>query len=127
MKTLDYYLKLPYKISVKRLEDGDFYAQFDEPELTKKALMAGWGASYEEAIKDLWDAFACYAEDAIAHNEIIPEPQKQAKSYPTKRYAITMKENVMDDIDSLATKLGLSRSAIIAVGMQNYIKTFAKA
>lgn len=36
-----------------------------------------------------------------------------------------MKENVMKEIDKVATKLGLSRSAIIAVGMQNYIKNLS--
>lgn len=125
MKTLEYYLKLPYKISIKRLNDGDFYAQFDEPELTKNNLIVGWGASYEEAIKDLWEAFSCYAEEAIAQNQYIPEPQEQTKRYATKKYAITMKENVMKEIDKVATKLGLSRSAIIAVGMQNYIKNLS--
>ena len=40
--------------------------------------------------------------------------------FPSK-YAI--KANIMEEIDKFAAKLGLSRSAIIAMGMQSYMKS----
>ena len=42
-KDLNYYLSLPYIITVKRLDDGDYFAQYADAGLTKNALMAGWG------------------------------------------------------------------------------------
>ena len=61
-KDLDYYLSLPYTITIKRLKDGDYYAQYADIGLTKDHLLAGWGASEAEAINELKSAFACYVE-----------------------------------------------------------------
>ena len=63
-KDLNYYLNLPYTITIKRLDDGDYFAQYADMGLTKNNLMAGWGATEAEAIADLKEAFACYVEGA---------------------------------------------------------------
>lgn len=82
------------------------------------ALFFGQGESKAEVIKDLWRAFAAYVEDALKHGDFIPEPTKPL----SKNYAITMKTNIMEQIDKEASRLGISRSALITVGMQDYIK-----
>ena len=119
MKDLAYYMSLPYEIKVKKLskeEGGGFGAQM--PIFKPFALFFGQGESKAEAIKDLWQAFAAHVEDALKHGNFIPEPTKPL----SKNYAITMKTNIMEQIDKEASRLGISRSALIAAGMQDYIK-----
>lgn len=70
-KNLDYYLNLPYTITVKRLDNGDYFAQYADIGLTKNNLMAGWGKSEAEAISDLKETFTCYIESALQSGEII--------------------------------------------------------
>lgn len=118
MKDVDYYLNLPYQIKIIQLEDGDYFAQYDERGLNK-VLMSGDGKSPNEAIEDLKNAFACFLEDAIKNNEFIPEPTKEDKS---RNLAITIKQSLIDEIDFHAKKLGISRSAFLALCANQYMK-----
>lgn len=119
MKDVDYYLNLPYQIKIIQLEDGDYFAQYDDKALKKIVLMSGDGKSPNEAIEDLKNAFACFLEDAIKNNEFIPEPTKEDKS---KNLAITIKQSLVDEIDFYAKKLGISRSAFLAISAKQYMK-----
>ena len=119
-KNLDYYLNLPYTITVKRLDDGDYFAQYADIGLTKNNLMAGWGKSEAEAISDLKSAFKDALAQMLSDNEEIIEPK--LLSHKTKSYAITMKENIMQEIDAAAKELGISRSAFLAISAKNYIR-----
>ncbi|MBP3208048.1 MAG: type II toxin-antitoxin system HicB family antitoxin [Campylobacter sp.] len=119
-KDINYYLNLPYEIKIIRLDDGDYYAKYADSELNKKVLMAGDGKTPNEAIDDLKSAFACYLESAIEEGEFIPEPAQKDKS---KNLAVTIKESLLNEIDFYAKKMGLSRSAFLAISAKNYIKT----
>nr|DAK15191.1 MAG TPA: HicB-like antitoxin [Caudoviricetes sp.]DAS13649.1 MAG TPA: hypothetical protein [Caudoviricetes sp.] len=119
-KDVNYYLNLPYEIKIIRLEDGDYFAQYADVGLNKLVLMAGDGKTPNDAIEDLKEAFRCYLEDAIAKSEFIPEPLKDEKS---KNLAVTIKQSLVDEIDFYAKKMGLSRSAFLAVSAKQYIKT----
>ncbi|HHO0739004.1 TPA: type II toxin-antitoxin system HicB family antitoxin [Campylobacter coli] len=119
-KDINYYLNLPYKINLVKLDDGDYLAQFDDKELNKLVLMAEYGKTPNEATEDLKNAFACYLEEALAKNEFIPEPIQKDKS---KNLAITLKNSLVDEIDFYSKKMGLSRSAFLAVSAKAYIKT----
>jgi hypothetical protein len=97
-KNLDYYLNLPYTITVKRLDDGDYFAQYADIGLTKNNLMAGWGKNEAEAISDLKEAFACYVESALQSEEIIYEPiDENAKV----RINLTIPKGVLNAIDAI--------------------------
>lgn len=119
-KDINYYLNLPYEIKINRLDDGDYFAQYIDVGLNKAVLMSGDGATPNDAIDDLKEAFKCYLEDAILKGEFIPEPTCDEKS---KNLAITIKQSLVDEIDFYAKKMGLSRSAFLAVSAKNYIKT----
>lgn len=121
-KDLKYYLNLPYKISVVKLEDGDYYAKFEDRELTKKTLMCGVGKNANEAIKDLWDCFSCFVEEALNSKEKIPEPRAKNKS---KNIAITLKYSLIEEIDDCAKELGISRSAFLALCAKNYMRALS--
>ena len=113
-KGLNYYLSLNYEISIKK-ENDYFVASYKE-----FPRILGTGNNEIEAINDLKDAFKSFVEVSLKHGDHIREPNE---NYPSKNYAITMKTNIMEEIDKFAAKLGLSRSAIIAVGMQSYMKS----
>ena len=98
-KDLNYYLNLPYTIKIKKLDDGDYLAQYVDLGLTKNNLMAGWGANEAEAIEDLKAAFACYVEGALKDGDIIPEPVSEDK---VRRINITMPEAVIKAIDNIS-------------------------
>ena len=48
--------------------------------------------------------------------------KEEGGGFGAQNYAITMKTNIMEQMDKEASRLGISRSALIAVGMQDYIK-----
>ena len=56
----------------------------------------------------------------LADNEEIIEPRPL--NLKTKSYAITMKENVMQEIDTAAKELGIPRSAFLAISAKNYLR-----
>lgn len=111
---------MPYTITVKRLDDGDYFAQYADIGLTKNNLMAGWGKSEAEAISDLKSAFKDALAQMLSDNEEIIEPK--LLSHKTKSYTITMKENIMQEIDAAAKELGISRSAFLVIPAKNYIR-----
>ena len=97
-KDLNYYLNLPYTITIKKLDDGDYFAQYAEAGLVKNNLMAGWGATETEAIEDLKEAFACYVEGALENGENIYEPiDENAKV----RINLTIPKGVLNAIDAV--------------------------
>ena len=118
-KDLNYYLNLPYEAIVVKDKNFDnsvyYYAYYKEYKYIK-----GTGDNEAEAIKDLKEAFKCALVEMIADNENIIEPH--AISDKTKNYAITMKENIMQEIDEAAKKLGISRSAFLVVSAKNYMR-----
>ena len=118
-KDLNYYLNLPYEAIVVKDKNFDnsvyYYAYYKEYKYIK-----GTGDNEAEAIKDLKEAFKCALVEMIADNENIIEPH--VISDKTKNYAITMKENIMQEIDEAAKKLGISRSAFLVVSAKNYLR-----
>ena len=97
-KDLNYYLNLLYTITIKRLDDGDYFAQYTDIGLTKNNLMAGWGATEAEAIADLKEAFACYVEGALENGESIYEPIDENVKV---RINLTIPKGVLNAIDAV--------------------------
>lgn len=115
-KDINYYTNLPYKIIVFSDDEGGFLAKYREFEHI--ALMFGQGRDEAEAIADLKLAFVALVENLLAQNAYIPEPIHKSKS---KNLAITMKQNLLDEVDFYANKMGLSRSAFFATSAKHYI------
>ena len=118
-KDLNYYLNLPYEVVVVRDKNFDstyyYYAYYKEYKFIK-----GTGENEAEAIADLKEAFKCALGEMLADGEKIKEPQSLENK--TKNYAITMKENIMHEIDDAAKQLGISRSAFLTISAKNYIQ-----
>ncbi|MCL1997523.1 MAG: type II toxin-antitoxin system HicB family antitoxin [Turicibacter sp.] len=82
----NYYMSLPYtKIVTKRTdEDGTHY-------ISRIAELKGCmsdGETETIALKNLEEALECYLESCLAHNDDIPEPQKETVSL-VKNYALS--------------------------------------
>ena len=120
VRNLNYYLNLPYVAIVVKDKNFDdtfyYYAYYKEYEYIK-----GAGNNEAEAISDLKSAFKDALVEMLADNGEIIEPR--SLSIKTKSYAITMKENIMQEIDTEAKELGISRSAFLAISAKNYIRT----
>jgi len=120
VRNLNYYLNLPYVAIVVKDKNFDdtfyYYAYYKEYEYIK-----GAGNNEAEAISDLKSAFKDALVEMLSGNEEIIEPR--SLSIKTKSYAITMKENIMQEIDTEAKELGISRSAFLAISAKNYIRT----
>ena len=120
VRNLNYYLNLPYVAIVVKDKNFDdtfyYYAYYKEYEYIK-----GAGNNEAEAISDLKSAFKDALVEMLSDNEEIIEPR--SLSIKTKSYAITMKENIMQEIDTTAKELGISRSAFLAISAKNYIRT----
>ena len=120
VRNLNYYLNLPYVAIVVKDKNFDdtfyYYAYYKEYEYIK-----GAGNNEAEAISDLKSAIKDALAQMLSDNEEIIEPR--SLSIKTKSYAITMKENIMQEIDTEAKELGISRSAFLAISAKNYIRT----
>lgn len=119
VRNLNHYLNLPYVAIVVKDKNFDdtfyYYAYYKEYEYIK-----GAGNNEAEAISDLKSAFKDALAQMLSDNEKIIEPK--LLSHKTKSYAITMKENIMQEIDAAAKELGISRSAFLAISAKNYIR-----
>ena len=119
VRNLNHYLNLPYVAIVVKDKNFDdtfyYYAYYKEYEYIK-----GAGNNEAEAISDLKSAFKDALAQMLSDNDEIIEPK--LLSHKTKSYAITMKENIMQEIDAAAKELGISRSAFLAISAKNYIR-----
>ena len=119
VRNLNYYLNLPYVAIVVKDKNFDdtfyYYAYYKEYEYIK-----GTGNNEAEAISDLKSAFKDALAQMLSDNEEIIEPK--LLSHKTKSYTIAMKENIMQEIDTAAKELGVSRSVLLAISAKNYIR-----
>lgn len=69
MKTLEYYLGLPYTVVLRRDEDGDYVARVDELQ-----GCSAHGATPEEAISNLNEARELWISDCLENGDPVPEP-----------------------------------------------------
>ncbi|QKF60913.1 type II toxin-antitoxin system HicB family antitoxin [Campylobacter curvus] len=120
-KDVNYYLNLPYKIELKKIpeNEGGGWGAF-MPEFNGIAFFYGDGETKSEALEDLDAAFKFTLEGLIEDNIPIPMPAQSDKS---KNLAVTIKQSLVNEIDFYAKKMGLSRSAFLAVSAKQYIKT----
>ncbi len=69
VKTLDYYMSLPYAVEVKHDEDGYFAKVMELP-----GCMT-WADTFEELGPMIEDAKLAWIEDALEDGDPIPEPR----------------------------------------------------
>ena len=84
MKTLDYYLELPYKIEIKPLTDdeGGGYSAI-LPQFGSMGIV-GDGETIVEAIEDLETIKKVVFERLLSKGQIIPEPEDDISQYSGK-------------------------------------------
>lgn len=116
IKDMEYYLSLDYDIIVRELDEdegGGYFAYYKDI----KGVM-GDGATKEEAINDVKEAFKEYVKVSIKNGDTITEPNVK---YYAKRINITLPSNILDDIDKYAIANNISRSSLIQQATLNFI------
>ncbi len=72
MKSLEYYMNLPYTIIIRQNSDG-----FYEASIAELDGCLSHGDTLDEAIKMIFDAKRCWIEANLEAGDVIPEPDQQ--------------------------------------------------
>lgn len=70
-KDLAYYMALPYRLHIEKMEDGNYYAHYYE---LGQAVAHGDGATIEEAVKEADISKELLFEVMLEDGDPIPEP-----------------------------------------------------
>jgi len=101
-KDVKYFLALPYGISLRRDDEGDWVAKVDElPGCTAH------GAERAEALENLEEVQRAWIEDAIAAGSPIPEPDA-AEGLPSGKWLQRVPRSLHKKLTELAKKEGVS-------------------
>lgn len=120
-------LAKPYAVKIEYSPNDECWiASFDDDVFNKKNLVIGTGDSRDEALKELFNSFECYAlnvenEPNLTLPRLITHATAPDKA---KNLTITIKESILNEMDEMAEKLGISRSAFIALSAKHYIKNY---
>jgi len=109
IKNMNHYLSIDYDIIVSKLseeDNGGYFAYYKDI----KGVM-GDGATEDEAISDVKNAFKCFLEVALENKDTIPEPIELDK---IKRINISMTNRRINSLDLLAKKMKTDRSKILS-------------
>ena len=97
-KDLNYYLSLPYTITVKRLDDGDYFAQYADAGRTKKCFDGGLGKGRGESDKRSKRSFCVLRRRGARKGRNIYE---QVVENTKVRVNLTMPKSVLVAIDAV--------------------------
>ncbi|MFV0482091.1 MAG: type II toxin-antitoxin system HicB family antitoxin [Campylobacteraceae bacterium] len=107
-KDKQYYLNLPYEITIRPLskdDGGGYFAYYNHKGLNG---IMGDGATRDEALRDVENAFSCYLDVALKNGDEIVEPNSENEE-KTKRINITLPIGLISKID----KVYKNRSAFL--------------
>lgn len=106
MKTVDYYRDLPYRIVLRKDDDGEWIARVEElPGCTAH------GATKAEAIENLEEIQALWIEDAIAAGDLIPEPATE--DLPSGKWLQRVPKSLHRKVSQLAKGEGVSLNQLV--------------
>jgi len=106
MKTAEYYRDLPYRIVLKKDDEGAWIARVEElPGCTAH------GATKAEAIENLDEVQSAWIEDAIAAGDAIPEPA--AEELPSGKWLQRVPRSLHMKVSELAKREGVSLNQLV--------------
>jgi antitoxin HicB len=107
VKNLDYYSTLPYGISLRRDEDGDWIARIEE-----LSGCIAHGSSQAEALENIEDVKRVWIEDALEAGEAIPDPRDQAE-LPSGKWLQRVPRSLHKKVADLAEQEGVSLNQLV--------------
>jgi antitoxin HicB len=102
-KDLDYYRELPYGVTLRRDEQGDWIARIEE----LQGCIAH-GKERTEALENLEDVQSAWIEDAIAAGDAIPEPEPREEGLPSGKWLQRVPRSLHRKLAELAKREGVS-------------------
>lgn len=107
MKTLEYFLQLPYGTTLRKDEDKDWVAKIDElPGCTAH------GETKAEALENLEEVQRVWIEDAIAAGEQVPEPTRD-QGLPSGKWLQRVPRSLHKRLAEQARQEGVSLNQFI--------------
>jgi antitoxin HicB len=106
MKTADYYRDLPYRIVLKKDDEGEWVARVEElPGCTAH------GTTKAEALENLEEVQSVWIEDAIAAGDAIPEPATEER--PSGKWLQRVPKSLHRKISELAKREEVSLNQLV--------------
>jgi antitoxin HicB len=106
MKTAEYYRDLPYRIVLKKDDEGAWVARVEElPGCTAH------GSTKAEAIENLEEVQAVWIEDAIAAGDAIPEPTTE--ELPSGKWLQRVPRSLHMKVSELAKREAVSLNQLV--------------
>lgn len=106
-KNLDYYMGLPYTVTLKPYSDGGFFAKVEE----LPGCMTE-GDSREETLEMIEDAKRAWLTTALEDGVTIPEPESEEAEYSGK-LVVRMPRSLHRFLSSQAKREGVSLNQLI--------------
>ncbi|OFW39791.1 MAG: hypothetical protein A3J28_09060 [Acidobacteria bacterium RIFCSPLOWO2_12_FULL_60_22] len=124
MKDMNYYMSLPYRVILRRDEDGDHVARIEE-----LAGCSTHGKTAKAALANLEELKRIWIEDCLAKGDPIPEPMP-AESLPSGKWVQRVPRTLHRDLVRLAKGEKVSLNQLVtsilseAVGARKPRKLF---
>lgn len=115
MKTADYYLKLPYEMTIRPDEEGDWIARIEELE-----GCIAHGESREEALRRLDEAKEVWIEESLAAGQPIPEPTPE-EALPSGKWLQRTPRSLHKNLSRLARIEGTSLNQLVTSILARYV------
>lgn len=106
LKDISYYQGLPYTITLRKDEEGDYVARIQE-----LSGCIAHGETEAEAIMDLRSMQALWLEDAIASGDKIPEPEQD--DLPSGKWVQRVPRRLHRDLQQHAAKENISLNQLV--------------
>lgn len=111
---LNDYLKLPYTITLKPDDEGDWVARVEELE-----GCVAHGRTQAEALERLEETKALWIEDALAQGQPVPKPAP-AEPLPSGRWLQRVPRSLHKRLTQLAKKEGTSLNQLVTTVLSEY-------
>jgi antitoxin HicB len=108
-KAIDYYTSLPYRVEVKRTEQGYFARVPDLP-----GCMT-WADTFEELGSMIEDAKLAWIEDALEDGDPVPEPRESPEF--SGKVNLRMPRSLHRDLARRAEEEGVSLNHLMVVAL----------
>jgi antitoxin HicB len=106
-KDLQYYVNLPYTVTLRKDEDGDFVAKIVELE-----GCSAHGADAAEALANLDEAKSLWIEDALESGERIPLPEDDTH-LPSGKWLQRVPRSLHKKLVARAAREGVSLNQLV--------------
>ncbi len=112
---LEDYLKLPYPITLRPDEEGDWIAEIEDLE-----GCVAHGNTQEEALRRLDEAKALWIEEALDHGQPVPKPA-ETEPLPSGRWVQRTPRRLHKNLARLAKVEGTSLNQLVTAILSDYV------